>query len=216
MTESPRLVAFLDDVAVVEMSRDDPEVFAEIFNRYGPDIKRYTVRRLGADVAEDVVSETFLAAFRQRGTYDPARAAVRPWLYGIAANLIRRHVRTELRHLRAFERTGVDPVMEPFTAASDARIDAAVAHHRLAAALADLPARHRDVLLLVAWGDLTYAEVAQTLGVKIGTVRSRMSRARESIRRTLRAAPGPPQADYEEGEWESWMSWSEAKKERTS
>jgi DNA-directed RNA polymerase specialized sigma24 family protein len=64
------MVGLLDDAAVIEMSRHDPEVFAEIFHRYGPDIKRYTVRRLGSDVAEDVVSETFLAAFRQRGTYD--------------------------------------------------------------------------------------------------------------------------------------------------
>jgi RNA polymerase sigma factor (sigma-70 family) len=214
--EPPRLVAHLDDLAVIEMSRREPEAFAEIFNRYGPAIKRYTVRRLGLDAAEDVVAETFLAAFRQRATYDPARAAVRPWLYGIAGNLIRRHVRTEVRHLRVLQATSMDPVMESFAARSDARMDAEGAHQRLAAALAELPDRHRDVLLLVAWGDLTYAEVAQTLDIKIGTVRSRMNRARESLRRALGPASAPTTQAQPEKEWNPWRTSAAGKQEQTS
>jgi RNA polymerase sigma-70 factor (ECF subfamily) len=174
-----------DDAAVIARSRHDPEVFAEIFRRYAPDIKRYVTRRLGAEAAEDVVAETFLAAFRQRDRYDPRRPHARPWLYGIATNLTGRHVRDEVRQLRLLERTGTDPVIAPFTERSDERLGAGAVRQSLAAALAELPPGHRDALLLVAWGDLSYAETAQALGVRIGTVRSRINRARKGLRERL-------------------------------
>jgi RNA polymerase sigma factor (sigma-70 family) len=173
------------DACLIERSRREPEAFAEVFRRHAPDIKRYVTRRLGTDAAEDVVAETFLAAFRQRGRYDVRRPDARPWLYGIATNLIGRHVRTEVRQLRILERTGADPVTAPFTERSDERVSAGAARRNLAAALAKLPAGHRDALLLVAWGGLSYEETAQALGVRIGTVRSRVSRARSGLRREL-------------------------------
>jgi RNA polymerase sigma factor (sigma-70 family) len=177
-----------DDASVIGRSRREPEAFAEVFRRYAPDIKRYVTRRLGADAAEDVVAETFLAAFRQRGDYDLSRPNARPWLYGIATNLVRRHVRTEVRHLRLLERTGTDPVTAPFTERSDERVSAQATWTALAGALAALPKGHRDALLLVAWGDLSYPEAAQALGVRLGTVRSRINRARRRLRENLGGA----------------------------
>ncbi|MEV4172477.1 RNA polymerase sigma factor [Nonomuraea sp. NPDC049709] len=173
------------DSAVIARSRQEPEVFAEIFRRHAAEIKRFVIRRLGPDVAEDVVAETFLAAFRQRGRYDLARHNALPWLYGIATNLIGRHKRTEARQLNLLARTGVDPVTEPFTSRSDERLSAQAVQQRLAAALAALPAGYRDVLLLVTWGGLSYAEAAEALGIRVGTVRSRVNRARTKIREGL-------------------------------
>ncbi len=179
----------LDDAAVIRLSRHEPEQFTTLFRRHAPHIQRYVTRRLGPDVADDIVAETFLLAFRQRDRYDRSRADARPWLYGIATNLIGRHRRAELRLYRALARTGADPVMEPFTDRVDDRVSARTACRGLAATLASLPAASRDTLLLVAWGDLSYDEVAMALGVPVGTVRSRLSRARSKLRRALGEAP---------------------------
>ena len=173
------------DADVIRRSRQDPEHFAVLFRKYAPQIQRYVTRRLGAGAAEDVVAETFLAAFRLRESYDLARRDARPWLYGIATNLTGRHRRAEIRKYRALARTGRDPVTEPFTDRVDAAASAARASRPLAAALARLPAAHRDALLLVAWSGLSYEQVAAALGVPVGTVRSRVHRARAKLRRAL-------------------------------
>jgi RNA polymerase sigma factor (sigma-70 family) len=186
----------MHDGLVIARSLHDPEQFAAVFRRHAPQIQRYVVRRIGRDCADDVVAEAFLVAFRQRASYRLDQPDARPWLYGIATNLIGRHHRTEIRQYRALARTGIDPVTEPFTDAVDARVSATSAAPRLAAALMRLPAAHRDVLLLVAWGDLSYEEAAAALGVPIGTVRSRLSRARTKVRQAL----GDPGANDERGD----------------
>ena len=178
-------MADADDATVIQLSRHEPEHFTVLFRRHAPHLQRFVTRRLGQDAAEDIVAETFLLAFRQRDSYDQARADARPWLYGIATNLIGRHTRAEIRLYRALARTGADPVTEAFTDRVDDRVSASTASRRLAAGLARLPAELRDTLLLVAWGDLSYAEAATALGVPVGTVRSRVSRARSKLRRTL-------------------------------
>jgi RNA polymerase sigma-70 factor (ECF subfamily) len=188
-----------DDAAVVQLSRHEPEHFSVLFRRHAPYIQRYVVRRLGQDAADDIVAETFLLAFRQRDSYDQTRADARPWLYGIATNLIGRHRRAEIRLYRALARTGADPVMEPFTDRIDDRVSASAASRRLATALARLPEKLRDTLLLVAWGDLSYEEVAAALGVPVGTVRSRVSRARSKLRRAL-GGTNPAAPDEEESQ----------------
>jgi RNA polymerase sigma factor (sigma-70 family) len=188
-----------DDAAVVQLSRQEPEHFSVLFRRHAPYIQRYVVRRLGQDAADDIVAETFLLAFRQRDSYDQTRADARPWLYGIATNLIGRHRRAEIRLYRALARTGADPVMEPFTDRVDDRVSASAASRRLATALARLPEKLRDTLLLVAWGDLSYEEVAAALGVPAGTVRSRVSRARSKLRRAL-GGTNPAASDEEDSQ----------------
>jgi RNA polymerase sigma factor (sigma-70 family) len=174
-----------DDATVIQLSRHEPEQFTALFRRHAPHIQRYVIRRLGPDAADDIVAETFLLAFRQRDRYDPARADARPWLYGIATNLIGHHRRAEVRLYRALARTGADPVCAPFTDRVDDRVSAGQAGQLIAAALAGLAAELRDTLLLAAWSDLSYEQIALALDVPVGTVRSRLSRARTRLRRTL-------------------------------
>lgn len=176
------------DAAIIERSLSEPEVFATIFDRYSDDIFRYVARRLGAEVAEDLMAETFIVAFRRRGRYDPSRPAARPWLYGIATNLIGGHKRSEARRWAAFARVPPVPLDEPVADRVADQVSAQAVAPQLAEALARLPARYRDVLLIIAWGDLDYAEAAQALGIPIGTVRSRLSRARAAVRKELRGA----------------------------
>jgi RNA polymerase sigma factor (sigma-70 family) len=174
-----------DDATVIQLSRHEPEQFTVLFRRHAPHIQRYVIRRLGPDAADDIVAETFLLAFRRRDSYDPARADARPWLYGIATNLISHHRRAEVRLYRALARTGADPVCAPFTDRVDDRVSAGQAGQLIAAALAGLAAELRDTLLLAAWSDLSYEQIALALDVPVGTVRSRLSRARTRLRRTL-------------------------------
>jgi RNA polymerase sigma factor (sigma-70 family) len=173
------------DAAVIQLSRHEPEQFTVVFRRHAPYIQRYVVRRLGRDAADDIVAETFLAAFRQRDSYDLTRTDARPWLYGIATNIIGRHRLAETRQYRAVARTGADPVTESFTDQVDDRVSASAASRRLAEGLARLSEELRDTLLLVTWGDLSYEEAATALAIPVGTVRSRVSRARGKLRRTL-------------------------------
>lgn len=173
------------DAEVIRRSRREPEQFALLFRRHAASISRYVTRRLGPDAAEDIVAETFLAAFRQRGSYDLNRPDARPWLYGIAGNLVRRHHRDEVRQLRALARTGTDPVAESVADRLDARLAADAASRAVAAAIASLNSGQRDVVLLVTWAELSYDQVAEALGVPAGTVRSRMNRARTRLRAAL-------------------------------
>ncbi|MEU8649449.1 RNA polymerase sigma factor [Streptomyces sp. NPDC048737] len=174
-----------DDASFIGGSLTRPELFGELYRRHAADIHRYAARRLGEDVAEDITAETFLTAFRARARYDLRRAHARPWLYGIAANLIGKHRRTEVRALKALARTGHDPVADSWADRSDSRVTAQAAHVPLAGALAGLSSGDRHVLLLVAWADLTYQEVAEALSLPVGTVRSRLNRARKKVRRAL-------------------------------
>ncbi|MEU9291915.1 RNA polymerase sigma factor [Streptomyces sp. NPDC048275] len=177
------------DAEVVARSLDEPERFASLYDRYAPDIHRYATRRLGTGAADDITAETFLIAFRTRARYDTDRSNARPWLYGIAGNLIGKQRRAEVRALRALARTGHDPVAESWSARADDRVTAQTAHAPLAGALAALSTGDRHVLLLVAWADLTYVEVAEALGIPVGTVRSRLNRARRKVRSALGADP---------------------------
>ena len=177
--------ARLDDAALIERSWQEPEAFAALYDRHAAPIHRFAGRRLGDQMADDVVAETFLAAFRRRKRYDLCRADARPWLYGIAANVIGKHRRAEVRMLRAFARTGADPVADGHADRVDSRVCAAAVQRELAAALAGLSAGDRDVLLLIAWADLSYEETAAALGIPVGTVRSRLHRARRKVREAL-------------------------------
>lgn len=178
-----------DDAAVVEQSLQQPELFARLYDQYANDIHRYATRRLGVEAADDVTSETFLVAFRTRKRFDASAASARPWLYGIAAKLIGQQRRSETRMLKAYARTGWDPVMESWAEQADSRVIAQGAQRELAGALAGLSAGDRHVLLLVAWADFTYQEVADALKIPLGTVRSRLNRARRKVRTALGADP---------------------------
>jgi RNA polymerase sigma-70 factor (ECF subfamily) len=173
-----------DDAGLIAESCRAPERFGAVFDRHAAAIHGYITRRLGRDAADDLVAETFLVAFRQRGRYDPGQPSARPWLYGIATRLISRRRRDEVRFFRAIARTGIDPAAEPVADQGIRRADARTVHRQLAGALAGLAAADRDALLLIADG-LSYAEAAQALGVPAGTLSSRLARARRQLREGL-------------------------------
>ncbi|TXS45482.1 sigma-70 family RNA polymerase sigma factor [Streptomyces sp. uw30] len=182
----PHAEGVANDAEVVAGSLDRPELFARLYDRYAPDIHRYAARRLGEVAADDITADTFLTAFRIRARYDRTRPSARPWLYGIAANLIGKQRRAEVRALRALARTGHDPVAVSWVEDTDSAV---AAQGPLADALASLSVGDRHVLLLVAWADLTYQEVAEALDLPVGTVRSRLNRARRKVRTALGADP---------------------------
>jgi RNA polymerase sigma factor (sigma-70 family) len=175
------------DALTIEESLADPERFAGLFDRYADEIHRYVSRRLGPEnvsAADDVTAETFLAAFRKRARYDRSRPDARPWLYGMAANLIAKHHRSEVRRLRALARLA-EPDDQGFEQRSVERVSAQHLRPRLAAGLAVLSRTERELFLLVAWAGFTYEQAAEALGIPMGTVRSRLSRTRAKIRRVL-------------------------------
>jgi RNA polymerase sigma factor (sigma-70 family) len=181
------------DAEIITRMHGDPEGFATIFDRYYPAIHGYATRRLGPDLADDVAGETFLVAFDQWERYDTSHDSARPWLFGIASNLIARHQRAEARRYQAFARAdrAATPSAEQTDGQADriaVRLDAQAVRGQLAAALSDIAQSDREVLLLVAWGDLTCEETADALGIPAGTVRSRLHRARKRLRTALGGA----------------------------
>jgi RNA polymerase sigma-70 factor (ECF subfamily) len=173
------------DAEVIEASRSDPPRFGVVFDRHFGALHRYLRRRVGKDLADELAAETFTQAFAARYRYDGAQSNARPWLFGIAANLLRRHARSERRRLLAYTRTGVDPVSASDEEAAADRLDAEAAGRTIALALAGLSSGQREVLLLLAWAELSYEEIGLALGLPVGTVRSRLSRARSRMRELL-------------------------------
>ncbi|MQA81327.1 MAG: sigma-70 family RNA polymerase sigma factor [Streptosporangiales bacterium] len=165
------------------------EIFERLFDEHSRQLYAYLVRRLGRDHAEDVVADTFEAVLRQWHRYDPDRGTARAWLFGIATNLARRHVRDEQRTLVATARLAADRDgghTHEFGAVE--RADAQARVRQLAGALAELSPGDRDVLLLTAWAQLDTTEVAAALGIPAGTVRSRLHRVRRRVRVHAQAA----------------------------
>jgi len=174
------------DVRALLASRDDPHAFTAVFDAHFAGLHGYLRRRLGDPLAEELAAETLTRAFDVRHRFDPDRAGVRTWLHGIAARLVADHARSEARRLRAYAReAGRSAPGAPEAAAAIARADAAAAGPALARALAGLRAEEREVLLLFAWAELGYDEIATALGIAPGTVRSRLHRARAAVRQAL-------------------------------
>jgi RNA polymerase sigma factor (sigma-70 family) len=171
------------DAAVVAASLDTPACFGALFDRHATVIFRYLVRRVGPDEADALLGEVFRIAFEKRERYDLDRPNARPWLYGISTNLLARHRRSEARRLRATARLRAHHV--PAGDPSDqviTEVDARDLWPHIAEAVERLPEGERDVLLLYVWEELSYEEIAGALGVPVGTVRSRLNRARVSLR----------------------------------
>jgi RNA polymerase sigma factor (sigma-70 family) len=174
------------DAELIRASVADPQLFRALFERHFEAIFRYFGRRLGRAAADDLTAEVFLRAFEKRGSYDLSYESARPWLFGIAANLLRRSRRKEERRLRALAKQPAEvPGADDEGAAGDARLDYEATRPVLARALASLRADEREVLLLVAWADLSYEEVGRALAIPVGTVRSRLHRARGHMRTVL-------------------------------
>jgi RNA polymerase sigma-70 factor, ECF subfamily len=168
----------VSDAELIQSSLVDASAFAGIFDRHFRAIFCFMRGRVGRQVAEDLASETFVVAFRRRGSYDLSRDDARPWLYGIAVNLLRENRRAEERRLRAYARMPAD-----IGSASDEsgdHLDSGVS-----AALLELSHEERNLILLLTWADLTYEQLADALDLPVGTIRSRVSRVRSKLRGRL-------------------------------
>jgi len=182
------------DSAVIAASLAEPGAFGVLFDRYGAVLLRFLTRRVQPADAEGLLGEVFRVAFEHRAGFDLARESARPWLYGIAANVVAKHHRSEGRRIRATLRLagrgvlGEDPA-ELAVRAADAR----AAWDQLAGALDSLPGPERQTLLLFAWEELSYEEIAEALGIPLGTVRSRLNRARSRLAGASASPGSPPQ-----------------------
>ena len=179
------------DAVLIARSLADPDAFRLVFRRHYPSVARFLQRRLGASRGEELAAETFARAFARRDRYVPGAPTARPWLFGIASNLASAARRAEERQLRAYGRLPLGRV-EDEAASADARLDARSEIAPLVDSLLALSREDREALLLYAWADLTYAEIAEALGIPVGTVRSRISRARLKTRNGPGSDPAPP------------------------
>ncbi|MFI0422296.1 RNA polymerase sigma factor [Spongiactinospora sp. 9N601] len=167
----------------------DQAAFARLFDEYAKAVYNHAYR-LTADwsEAEDVTALTFLEGWRLRTRIDPEGGSLRPWLLGIATNVARNTRRAARRHDDALARLPRGERVPDFAEEVIGRIDDA---ERLAAvrqAYGRLRKQEQDVFALCVWSGLGYAEAAEALGIPVGTVRSRLSRARKK----LAGFPGEP------------------------
>lgn len=168
------------DGTLIERSvRGRADAFVEVVRRHEVAVHAFLARRAGQDAAADLLGEVWVRAFAGRGGYDPARASALPWLYGIARNVLREHWRA--RHTWSWPAERAD---DPWDAVIE-RLDSVAWAKTLIGALRTLPAGEREVLLLVAWEQLTPAEAAAALGIPQGTARARLHRARAALRLAL-------------------------------
>jgi len=173
------------DAEVIGRSLGEPEAFGLIYDRHATTLLRFLGRRAGAKVAEGLVGELFRIAFERRKTFDASRGSALPWLYGIGSNLLLKHRRGEARRLRASARMAAG--LEAADGRASARaLDARVLFSRVADAIEALPDGEREALLLFAWEELSYQSVAEALELPIGTVRSRLNRARAHLRELIK------------------------------
>jgi RNA polymerase sigma factor (sigma-70 family) len=176
------------DAAAITASVDDASAFMAIFERHFDAIASYLRRRLEPAIADELAAEVFTTAFSRRRSYDDSWPDALPWLYGIAVNLLRNHRRAEQREREARARHhAVSVVKEPLDHLLQISVEPATAR-----ALLELSPADREALLLFAWADLSYEQISVALALPVGTVKSRLNRARAAVRRALlRAVPSP-------------------------
>lgn len=172
-----------DDIRALRRSLCEPAAFDVLFVRHHIAIRRYLhARTPQAAVAEDLAAETFARAFAARARFRDEGHGVRAWLFQIAINLLRDELRAQARRA---DRHG------SFATAGDAAPPGLPTDPKLTGQLRELPHLQLEVLLLYAWADLSYEEIAATLGVRVGTVRSRLHRARTQLRQNLTMSRDP-------------------------
>jgi len=171
----------------------DHDAFGELFDAYARSVYNHAFRLTGDWAqAEDIVSLTFLDAWRLRGKVDEEGGSLRPWLLGIATNVTRNTRRAARRHAAAVSRLPRDETERDFADEVAARLDDAAELALVRTALATLRRAEREVLALCVWSGLDYRAAAEALGVPVGTVRSRLSRARAKLAKHLKSTELPP------------------------
>jgi RNA polymerase sigma factor (sigma-70 family) len=185
----PHRAAARSDAELVAASIEDPDAFTELFERHWDDLYRFCLNRAGS-AGEDIAAEAFRVAFDRRRRYDARYPDARPWLFGITANLLREHFRSARREERKHARSAALEATSP--GETDlGELERQLLGPHLASALAGIPAGDRDALLLLAWADLDYEQIGQALDIPLGTVRSRIHRARRRLRAYLDSGDVP-------------------------
>lgn len=178
----------------------DSAAFADLYERHADAVLTHCFRRTGAwALAEDLTSTVFLETWRRRAEIDVTSESVLPWLLGTANNVIRHQRRTFLRHRRALARLPHVATDPDHSDDADARLDAEARMTRVLAAMRGLTVMEQEVVALCVWAGLTYAEAAQAMDIPIGTVRSRLNRARERLRDLTAGVPGHDPGDHAGG-----------------
>jgi RNA polymerase sigma factor (sigma-70 family) len=162
----------------------DPEAFAELFDLYARAVYNHAFRLTAQlSCADDVVSATFLEAWRLRGKLDEDGGSLRPWLLGIATNIARNMSRSDRRYRAAVLRFSPEDFMVvDHSSRVISRVDDTRRLHRALSALATLNHKEREVVTLCLWEGLDYVSAAKAIGVPVGTIRSRLSRARAKLK----------------------------------
>jgi RNA polymerase sigma factor (sigma-70 family) len=180
------------DAVDISESLTEPERFAAVFERHAEAIHRFLATRVEAPEVDDILSETFVVAFRTRRRYDPAYPDARAWLFGIAVNVVRHHRRSEGRRLVMVGRVARDAAGDRAEggATDDVASDVVATDEvgQVRVALSRLDDKYRDVLMLFAGPELSYEEISRALHIPVGTVRSRLSRGRAQLRELLRTS----------------------------
>ena len=172
----------LDDVLWTRVRQGDENALAALFRRHADVLYNYCFRRIGDwGAAEEMVSIVFLEAWRRRAA-DVQDGSVLPWFCGVATDVVRNRGRSERRHAAALRRLPVDRPTPDLADDVLAQADDERQMKRLLVRLAELSQQEQDVIALCLWSDLSYEEAAESLGVPVGTVRSRLSRARGRLR----------------------------------
>ena len=178
------VMAELSDGALwAHAATGDADAFGALFERHARAVYNYSFRRT-ADwaAAEDLTSAVFLEAWRRRREVVLHRGDALPWLLGVATNLVRNRARSLRRHRAALERVPAPPPSPDFADDVVGRLDDERQMRCALRVLGELPRREQDVVALCAWSGMTYEEAAIALDLPLGTVRSRLSRARRRIR----------------------------------
>ncbi|MFE9250098.1 RNA polymerase sigma factor [Streptomyces sp. NPDC007088] len=166
----------------------DREAFAELYERHAHAVYRHALRLLGDwSAAEDVMGETFLAAWQGRERLEEGRGSALPWLLGIATHKCENARRGSRRRLAFLVRQPAPAAVADFAGETASRLDDRRRLRAVSLALGQLRRQEREVLSLHVWSGLDYQQTADALGVPVGTVRSRLSRARKRLARLAEA-----------------------------
>jgi RNA polymerase sigma-70 factor, ECF subfamily len=176
--------SLLSDARILSDSVSEPATFSCLYERHLRAVASYVARRTGSELSEDLTAEVFVRAFRRRAVFRDEHGTALPWLLGIANNLIADHRRAERRRLEMLRRLATTRLVPSETSVG-------ALSPELVGELLRLPPADRDTLLLVVWGELSYAEAATALSVPIGTIRSRIARARERLGSAVGRPAGP-------------------------
>ncbi len=181
-----------DSKLVGLMLGGDKEAFAELYRRRQRDVYRFALHMSGArDLAEDVTQEVFMVLMRDGSSYDETRGSVNAFLLGIARNFVLRRLKQERSFVLMAQSDNEEVSASNDVTSASEQLDAIARNEEIRSvqkAVLSLPAHYREVLVLCELQDMSYAEAAGVLGCAIGTVRSRLNRARTMLTEKLRPA----------------------------